>query len=364
MYIVVTGGIGYIGSHTVYELYKSGYEPIIIDNLINSTESRIENLKKLIKSDFKKDILFYNIDLCDEQAVLKLANEYNGKIRGIIHFAALKNVGESNIQPFKFYNNNLKSLLNILQFAKEVNCPNFIFSSSATVYPHSTLSPIRETTRDNMPIASANNSKKHKTIVTGSSPYGITKIMAEQVLHDISYSDPFWNIIILRYFNPVGYHKSGLLGEEILNYPTQQNLFPTILINKKYGKVIQVFGDDYNTPDGTAIRDYIHIEDLAYAHIKALEYSEKNKGLDVFNIGVGKGYSVKEIIQGFAKKGFTIKYNIVGRREGDAEKIYADSTKAINSLEWKPIFNLDDMIQSTIDYYDKNNVDNNVDNIC
>lgn len=353
MYIIVTGGIGYIGSHTVYELYKSGYEPIIIDNLINSSLKSKENLKKLIKSDFGKDILYYDIDLCNEAQLLELAKRYANKIEGIIHFAALKNVGESNLHPFKFYNNNLKSLLNILQFAKEVNCPNFIFSSSATVYPHSSPNPIQETSEENKAVASASNSTKHNTIITGPSPYGTTKIMAEQILHDLAKADSFWNIIILRYFNPAGYHKSGLLGEEIINYTIQQNLFPTILINKKYNKSLTIFGDDYNTPDGTAIRDYIHIEDLAYAHIKALEYSQKNKKLEVFNIGVGKGYSVKEIIQGFIHKGFSIQYTVVGRREGDAEEVYADSTKAINILEWKPMFTLDHMIKSTIDYYDK-----------
>ena len=355
--ILVTGGIGYIGSHTVYELYNLGYNVIIIDNLINSSHISLENLKKLIKTDFNKEIKYYNIDLCDKHKIIEFAQNINFdniKISGIIHFAALKNVGESTIHPFDYYDNNIKSLLNIVFLAKEINCYNFIFSSSCTVYPHGSKMPLKEVSSDMKPLAMANNTTKFSTIVTGPNPYGNTKIICEQILHDISKADTKWNITILRYFNPAGYHSCGLLGEVIVNYTTQQNLFMTILSSKKYNKTVNVFGSDYNTPDGTAIRDYIHVIDLANSHIKALEWAKNKCGLSVFNIGLGKAYSVKDILNGFIKNGFNIDYILTDRREGDSEMVYADNSKALNILGWKPKLNLEDMIKSSIDYYNKN----------
>jgi UDP-glucose 4-epimerase len=351
--VLVTGGVGYIGSHTVYELYKYGYNVIIIDNLINSSIKSLENLKKIIKEDFNKEFEYYNVNLCNDNETLDLCPKLDKKIECIIHFAALKLVGESNINPLLYYDNNLKSLLNILKLAKRINCSNFIFSSSATVYPHTVQIPVKEE-YNNKPIAGANNIDKFSTIVAGPNPYGTTKIMSEQILHDIAYSDSFWNIVILRYFNPAGYHKSGLLGEEIIDNALQKNLFPSILVNKKYNKILNIFGDNYNTPDGTAIRDYIHVEDLANAHIKALEWLENKSGVNVFNIGLGKGYSVKDIVNGFINKGFDIKYSISDKREGDAEMIYTNADKATNILGWKPQYSLEDMITSSINYYNCN----------
>ena len=362
--IIVTGGAGYIGSHTVLELTRNNYKVIILDNLSNASVKQLEDLKKQVNAEKGKDatdfIRFYNIDLCDSTKLdyLAQATIKKNEIQGIIHFAAFKNVGDSSKFPLEYYNNNLKSLLNILDFAKKIQCPNLIFSSSATVYPHDTPVPFKEVdANSSKPSAKMNNDTKHKTIVTGPHPYGTSKIICEQIMHDIAAADAFWNITILRYFNPAGYDKSGNIGEDINTYlqtRKQQNLFPSILMCKQTNQTIKIFGDNYNTPDGTPIRDYIHITDLAKAHVKSLHYSADKKGMHVFNVGIGKGQSVKEVLQSFIDKGFNVHYEIAPKREGDAEVMCADCTKANTILGWKAELSLEDMVESTIHYYTKN----------
>jgi UDP-glucose 4-epimerase len=338
MRFIVTGGLGYIGAHTVIQLYKAGHTAVILDDCRNSN---IETLRKL-ETIVEQPIPFLNIDISNRTALLESKLP---KIDFIIHFAALKNVGESNEIPLEYYHNNISGLLNMLALAKEINCPNFIFSSSCTVYPHTAPYPVTE----NIPAAAS--SDRYSTVITGQSPYGTSKLMCEQILHDIAKADPLWNIISLRYFNPVGNHKSGLIGDSLNIIRKNMNLFTAILNNKKIGKVVNIFGNDFPTRDGTPIRDYIHVMDVADAHIRAAEWRNPNKGIEVFNIGTGYGYSVFEIIKKFNQLGFGVKYEISPRREGDLAEIYADSTKANNILGWYPKYSLDEMVQSSIIYY-------------
>lgn len=338
MRFIVTGGLGYIGAHTVIQLYKAGHTAVILDDCRNSN---IETLRKL-ETIIEQPIPFLNIDITNRAALFE--NKLP-KIDYIIHFAALKNVGESNEIPLEYYHNNISGLLNMLALAKEINCPNFIFSSSCTVYPHTTVYPVTENVR------AAASSDRYSTVITGQSPYGTSKLMCEQILHDIAKSDQFWNIIILRYFNPVGNHKSGLLGDSINIIKKNMNLFTAIINNKKIGNPVKIFGNDFPTRDGTAIRDYIHVMDVADAHIRAAEWKNPKKGLEVFNIGTGYGYSVLEIINKFNQYRFGVKYEISTRRDGDLAEVYADSTKANNILGWYPKYSLDEMVESSIIYY-------------
>ncbi|MCK8706954.1 UDP-glucose 4-epimerase GalE, partial [Clostridioides difficile] len=305
MAVLVAGGAGYIGSHTAIELLESGYEVVIVDNLSNSNSIVVDRIKELSK----KPVKFYNIDIRNKDEMHVVFKENN--IESIIHFAALKAVGESVEKPIEYYSNNLISTLNLFELMREYGVKKFVFSSSATVYGDPHTCPILE----DFPLSVTN-------------PYGRTKLMIEQMLVDISKADKSLDIALLRYFNPVGAHKSGRIGEEPNGVPS--NLMPyitKIAVGKL--KELSVYGNDYPTHDGTGVRDYIHVLDLAAGHVKALQKLEENPGLVVYNLGTGKGYSVLDLVKAFSKaSGKEIPYKIVGRRAGDVAMCYADSSKA------------------------------------
>lgn len=312
MRILVTGGTGYIGSHTVVELQNVGHEVVIVDNLSNSFElvnDRIEAITGIRP-------VFYNADIRDKDALCEIfAKE---KPEGVIHFAGLKAVGESVKLPMKYYENNITGTLNLLEAMKENGCKNIIFSSSATVYGDPAFVPITE----ECPKGTCTN------------PYGWTKSMIEQIMMDIAKADPEWNIVLLRYFNPIGAHKSGTMGENPNGIPN--NLMPYIT-QVAVGKLekLGVFGNDYDTPDGTGVRDYIHVVDLALGHVKALAKFEAGSGLNIYNLGTGTGYSVLDIVKNFeAASGVKIPYEIKERRAGDIASCYSDATKAKEELGW------------------------------
>lgn len=311
MSIFITGGLGYIGSHTAIELLNSGYEVVIADNLYNS---KIEVLDK-IKNITGKLPKFYEIDLIDEFNVDKIFCENN--ISAVIHFAAYKAVGESCQKPIEYYYNNITSTLSVLKIMKKYNVKNFVFSSSATVYGNAQVMPIKE----DFPLSVTN-------------PYGRTKLMIEDILRDVYSSDNTWNISILRYFNPVGAHESGEIGEDPKGIPN--NLMPYISkVASGELKEVNVFGNDYNTKDGTGVRDYIHVVDLAKGHVKAVEKLNSNLGITTYNLGTGNGYSVLELIKVFSEvSGKNIPYKIVDRRSGDIAICYADPSKANKELGW------------------------------
>ena len=324
--ILVTGGLGYIGSHTVVELIKAGYTPVIVDDLSNSNPKILDQITKITG----QRPVFHQLDLSDVQAVSNLAaNEPD--IAGIIHFAAFKAVGESVQQPLKYYRNNIYSLINLLNayYSKPVN---LVFSSSCTVYGQPDELPVTESA----PVKPAQ------------SPYGNTKQIAEEILTDMVSAGSAYKVIALRYFNPVGAHDSALIGELPIGVP--QNLVPFITqtaIGKR--EKITVFGDDYNTPDGSCVRDYIHVVDLAKAHVAALKLMEKDafSGYDVFNIGTGNGNTVLEIISAFERiTGVKLNYAIGARREGDIEKVWGDVSKSANILNWKAELGIDTMMAS------------------
>ena len=329
MKILVTGGAGFIGSHTCVELLNAGYDVVIADNLVNSKEKTIDAIKKITK----KDVKFYKIDLTDKEELNKLFDE-NPDINSVIHFAALKAVGESVEKPIEYYTNNLVSTLNLVDVMRKHNIKKIVFSSSATVYGDPEEVPIKETAK----TGNATN------------PYGETKVMIERILNDIYVADKEWSIILLRYFNPIGAHESGLIGEEPNGIPN--NLMP--YINQvALGKLdhLRVFGDDYDTPDGTGVRDYIHVVDLAKGHIKAIERANKITGVEVYNLGTGKGYSVLDIVKNFEKAtGIKIKYEITERRAGDIATCYADPKKAKEELGWSAEKTLDDMCKDSWNY--------------
>lgn len=324
--ILVTGGLGFIGSHTVVELVNAGYEPIIIDDLSNSHISILDQLTTILGH----KPTFHQLDLCDEAAVKNLATS-EPDVEGIIHFAAFKAVGESVQFPLKYYRNNFYSLLNLLNayYGKPLN---FVFSSSCTVYGQPDQLPVTE----DAPVKAAQ------------SPYGNTKQIAEEILKDMTASGSKYKVVSLRYFNPVGAHESGLIGELPIGVP--QNLVPFITqtaIGKR--EKVTVFGNDYNTPDGSCIRDYIHVVDLAKAHVAALRYMEQDSftGYDVFNIGTGKGTSVLEIIDAFERStGVKFAWTIGPRREGDVEQVWGDVTKSSEVLKWKAELDVDTMMAS------------------
>ena len=325
--ILVTGGTGYIGSHTVVELHNAGYEAVLIDDLSNSNIKILDRLEKIIG--YRPP--FYQFDLCDEQKVFEFVKNH-ANISGVIHFAAFKAVGESVLNPLKYYRNNFFSLINLLNAYKEKGV-NFVFSSSCTVYGQP----------DTLPVTEATPVKKAE------SPYGNTKQISEEILTEICAVTPSLNVISLRYFNPVGAHSSALIGELPIGVPA--NLIPCIT-QSAIGKrgAITVYGNNYNTLDGSAIRDYIHVVDLAKAHvaaIKRLELGLLNKNYDVFNLGTGKGSSVLEIIKAFEEStGEKLNYQIGPRREGDVEKIYGDASKAAKELNWKADLDLNEMMKS------------------
>lgn len=311
MAVLVSGGMGYIGSHTVVELLNDNYEVVIVDNLCNSKEI----VKDRIKTITGKDVKFYKIDITDERELEVVFKE--NKIESVIHFAALKAVGESVVKPLEYYHNNLTSTLVLLRLMKKYDVKNFVFSSSATVYGQAEKMPIME----DFPLSATN-------------PYGMTKLMIEDMLRDVYAADKSWNIALLRYFNPVGAHESGLIGEDPKGIPN--NLMPYITkVAIGELKELSVFGDDYDTPDGTGVRDYIHVVDLAKGHIKALEKISTGSGLVTYNLGTGNGYSVLDLVKAFgAASGKEISYKIAPRRPGDIATCYADPKKANEELGW------------------------------
>lgn len=324
MTIFVTGGLGYIGSHTTVELLNNGYEVIIADNLYNSNLVVLEKIEKITGRKPK----FYKVDLLDEKSVETIFKEND--IDATIHFAAYKAVGESCIIPIEYYHNNITSTLVVLKMMKKYNVKKFVFSSSATVYGDAEFMPIKE-----------------EALLSATNPYGRTKLIIEDMLEDIYKSDNFWNIAILRYFNPVGAHKSGEIGENPKGIPN--NLMPYITkVAIGELKELSIFGNDYNTPDGTGVRDYIHVVDLAKGHIKALEKLNTNSGLVIYNLGTGKGYSVLDLVNEFSKaSGKEIPYKIVGRRKGDIAICYADPSKANNELGWNAEKSIEEMCEDS-----------------
>jgi len=322
--ILITGGLGYIGSHTSIELIEAGYKIVIIDNLSNSSIESLRRMEKLVKN----NIPFYNIDIRDKDK-LNLVFRDN-KIDSVIHFAGLKSVNESTIKPLEYYDNNVNGTLTLIQVMKSNNCKKIVFSSSATVYGNPSSLPITE----NFPLSATN-------------PYGRSKLVIEEILQDVFRSDHNWRIVILRYFNPVGAHKSSLIGENPNGIPN--NLMPYIAqvaVGKL--KILKVFGGDYETPDGTGIRDYIHIIDLAKGHIKALNVLVREPQILIANLGTGTGYSVLEMIKAFeVASGCQIPYEIVGRRPGDIAECYSDVTFAKNSMDWKAHLSLSEMCEDT-----------------
>ena len=324
MSVLVTGGAGYIGSHTAIELLEEGYEVVIVDNFCNSNPVVLDRIKELTG----KDVKFYELDIKDKEK-LEVVFEEN-KIDSVIHFAALKAVGESVSMPLEYYSNNLTNTLVLLETMKKYNVSKFVFSSSATVYGDPHTCPIFE----DFPLSVTN-------------PYGRTKLMVEDMLRDICKADSTLDVAILRYFNPVGAHKSGRIGEEPNGIPN--NLMPYITkVAIGQLEVLSVFGDDYDTPDGTGVRDYIHVVDLAKGHVKALEKLAQNPGLVTYNLGTGNGYSVLDLVKAFSKaSGREVPYKIVDRRPGDVAKCYADPTKAQEELGWKASFGIDEMCEDS-----------------
>ena len=323
MAILVTGGAGFIGSHTVVELQNAGYEVVVVDNLSNSSKKSLDRVKEITG----KDVAFYEADILDGEALETIFKEHS--IDACIHFAGLKAVGESVAKPWEYYNNNITGTLTLVDVMKKNNCKNLIFSSSATVYGDPVEIPITE----NCPKGQCTN------------PYGWTKSMLEQILMDIQKADSEWNMVILRYFNPIGAHKSGKIGENPNGIPN--NLLPYVT-QVAVGKLPQlgVFGNDYDTHDGTGVRDYIHVVDLALGHVKALKKIEENAGLSLYNLGTGTGYSVLDIVKNFEEANdLKIPYVIKERRPGDIATCYADAKKAEEELGWKAQYGIKEMCE-------------------
>lgn len=319
--VLVTGGAGFIGSHTSVELLNAGYDIIILDNFVNSKPESLKRIKELTGKDFK----FYQADIRDEEAMTKVFAE--NKIDAVIHFAGLKSVPQSVKEPLNYYDNNIAGTVCLCRVMDKAGCKKLVFSSSATVYGSKNPSPLRE----DMPTGGTTN------------PYGTTKYFIEQILQDLCVSDSEWGVSILRYFNPIGAHKSGRIGEDPNGIPG--NLMPYIT-QVAIGKLecLNVCGNDYPTPDGTGVRDYIHVVDLALGHIKALDRLPKVKGCEVYNLGTGKGYSVLDVVKAFEKaSGIKINYRIAPRRAGDVACCYADATKAKEVLGWQAKYDIDDM---------------------
>lgn len=321
MAILVTGGAGYIGSHTCVELLNAGYEVVVLDNLSNSSEKSLDRVKQITG----KEVKFYKGDILDRDILKKILETET--IDSCIHFAGLKAVGESVEKPWEYYNNNIGGTLTLVDEMRKHGCKNIIFSSSATVYGDPAIIPITE----ECPKGTCTN------------PYGWSKSMLEQILSDMQKADPEWNVILLRYFNPIGAHKSGLIGENPNGIPN--NLMPYIT-QVAVGKLkeLGVFGNDYDTPDGTGVRDYIHVVDLACGHVKALKKITENAGLCIYNLGTGTGYSVLDIVKNFeAATGVKIPYSIKPRRAGDIATCYSDAAKAKEELGWTAQYGIKEM---------------------
>ena len=333
MNILVTGGCGYIGSHTCCELLNKGHNVIIIDNLSNSKKEVVNYIKEITG----RDVTLYIGDVCDKDLLRKIFNE--NKIDSVIHFAGYKAVGESVKLPLKYYRNNLDSTLSLCEVMSEFDCKNLVFSSSATVYGIPKKLPIKE----DFPLSTTN-------------PYGTTKLMIERILKDLYTSDNTWHIALLRYFNPIGAHSSGLLGEDPNGIPN--NLMPYIVkVATGDLECLSIFGDDYDTKDGTGVRDYIHVVDLALGHIAAIEKIDKEPGVYTYNLGTGVGYSVLDLVKTFIKvNNINVNYKIAPRRPGDIAECYADTTKASDELHWHATKTIEDMCRDSYNFAIKNKI--------
>ena len=323
MSILVTGGVGFIGSHTVVELQDAGYDVVVVDNLSNSNPKSLERVSAITG----KPVTFYKADILDREALEEIFAKED--ITACIHFAGLKAVGESVAKPWEYYENNIAGTLTLVDVMRKHNCKNIIFSSSATIYGDPAMIPITE--------------ECPKGVCTN--PYGWTKSMLEQILMDMQKADPEWNVIILRYFNPIGAHKSGTIGENPNGIPN--NLMPyvtQVAVGKR--QELGVFGNDYDTHDGTGVRDYIHVVDLALGHVKAYEKILSNPGLGIYNLGTGTGYSVLDVVKNFeAATGMKVPYVIKDRRPGDIATCYADATKAKVELGWEAKYGIKEMCE-------------------
>ena len=325
MAILVTGGAGYIGSHTCVELLNEGYEVVVVDNLCNSSEKSLERVEQITG----KKVTFYKVDLLDREALTEVFEKE--QIDSVIHFAGLKAVGESVSKPLEYYHNNITGTLILCDVMRKFGCKNIVFSSSATVYGDPAFIPITE----ECPKGQCTN------------PYGQTKSMLEQILTDLNVADSEWNVILLRYFNPIGAHKSGLIGEDPKGLPN--NLVPYIA-QVAVGKLahLNVFGNDYNTHDGTGVRDYIHVVDLAIGHVRAIEKLKDKEGVLIYNLGTGNGYSVLDVVKAYEKaSGREVKYIIQPRRPGDIATCYAEASKALKELNWKAERGIEEMCEDS-----------------
>lgn len=332
MTILVTGGAGYIGSHTCVELLNAGYDVVVLDNLCNSSEESLKRVEKITG----KSLKFYEADLLDQAAVKQVFDQE--EIQAVIHFAGLKAVGESVQKPLEYYHNNITGTLILCDEMRKHGVKNFVFSSSATVYGDPAIIPITE--------------ECPKGAITN--PYGQTKGMLEQILTDLNRADSQWNVMLLRYFNPIGAHESGLIGEDPKGIPN--NLVPYIA-QVAVGKLdhLNVFGDDYDTPDGTGVRDYIHVVDLAKGHVKAIKKLADKEGVSVYNLGTGNGYSVLQVVAAFEKAcGHAIPYEIKPRRAGDIATCYCDPSKAKKELGWEAAYGIDEMCADSWNWQQKN----------
>lgn len=331
MAILITGGAGYIGSHTCVEMLNAGKDIVVVDNLDNSSSESLRRVEKITG----KTVKFYENDVCDKEALRKIFTE--NKIEAAIHFAGLKAVGESVREPMRYYRNNLDSTLSLIEVMTEFGVKKLVFSSSATVYGVAKEMPLVE----NMPTGAIN-------------PYGRTKLFIEEILRDLYISDNSWSIALLRYFNPIGAHKSGTIGEDPKGIPN--NLMPYIS-QVAVGKLkeLHVFGNDYDTVDGTGVRDYIHVVDLAIGHVKAVDWALENIGCEAINLGTGNGTSVLELRDAFVKaSGIDVPYVIDPRRPGDPDTVYADATKAKELLGWEAMYGIDEMCADTWNWQSNN----------
>lgn len=334
--VLVTGGAGFIGSHTVVQLLEGGYQVVVVDDLSNSSAVAIDRVKTIVGDEAAKNLTFYEANVLDRDAMNKIFDTH--QIDRVIHFAGFKAVGESVSKPVEYYHNNIENTLVLIDVMRNHGCKSIIFSSSSTVYGDPDNPPVTE-----------EDPKKPAT-----NPYGWTKWMIEQILMDVHTADPEWDVVLLRYFNPIGAHPSGLIGEDPKGIPN--NLVPYVA-QVAVGKLeaVQVFGNDYPTPDGTGVRDYIHVVDLARGHVCAIKKLETNCGLFICNLGTGKGYSVLDVIHAFEKAcGKTIPYVIEARRPGDIAECYADPTKARNELGWVAEYGIEEMCADSWNWQKKN----------
>ena len=334
--VLVTGGAGFIGSHTVVQLLEGGYQVVIVDDLSNSSAVAVDRVKTIVGDEAAKNLTFYEANVLDRDAMNKIFDTH--QIDRVIHFAGFKAVGESVSKPVEYYHNNIENTLALIDVMRNHGCKSIIFSSSSTVYGDPDNPPVTE-----------EDPKKPAT-----NPYGWTKWMIEQILMDVHTADPEWDVVLLRYFNPIGAHPSGLIGEDPKGIPN--NLVPYVA-QVAVGKLeaVQVFGNDYPTPDGTGVRDYIHVVDLARGHVCAIKKLETNCGLFICNLGTGKGYSVLDVIHAFEKAcGKAIPYVIEARRPGDIAECYADPTKAKNELGWVAEYGIEEMCADSWNWQKKN----------